>query len=189
MEQIVAVESTTSPNGRLQESSPHAYDLICVGFGINSLALAAAIKENNSSSNVLFLEQRSDFSTEDILRSSTKHMQTSFMYDLATLRSPTSEFTYLNYLQIHGHFDKFLEVSDEGSSAPLRSDFYDYLHWAAKKCADSVEYGQQVVEVSPISAHRWAVASRDTTSGQINVLAARKVVYGNGKKAKVAQNT
>ncbi|EPE30658.1 FAD/NAD(P)-binding protein [Glarea lozoyensis ATCC 20868] len=187
MEHTSMVDAAASPISRLQEPSSQPYDLICVGFGINSLALAAAIQENHSSSNVLFLEQKYEFSAKDVMNSSSKHMETSFMHDLATMRNPTSDFTYLNYLQTHGNFDKFLELSDEGSPAPLRSDFCEYLSWAAGRCDDTVEFGQQVVEVSPISSNRWAVASRDTKSGQIRVLAAKKVVFGDGKKARIAQ--
>jgi L-ornithine N5-oxygenase len=187
MEQLAVVNETAPPTAKLRESSSHSYDLICIGFGINSLALAAAIKENKSSSNVLFLEQKSQFTTNDISGSSSKHMRTSFMHDLATLRDPTSEFTYLNYLQAHGHFDKFLKLSDEGPPTPLRSEFCEYLSWAAGKCHDNVEFGQQVVEVSPISSSRWAVASRNVKSGETHVLAAKRVVYGNGKKARIAE--
>ena len=187
MEQTAVVDRTTSPRARLQEPSSHPYDLICVGLGISSLALAAAIKENNSSSNVLFLEQNIQFSIEELSNSPSKYMETSFMYDLATLRNPTSEFTYLSYLQSQGDFDKFLEISDEGIQTPLRSDFCEYLSWAARKCEDKVEYGRQVVEVTPLSSSRWVVTSRDTRSGKVQILAAKKVVYGNGKQAKLAQ--
>jgi L-ornithine N5-oxygenase len=187
MEHTTIVDAATSLTSRVQEPSSQPYDLICVGFGINSLALAAAIQENQSSLNVLFLEQNCEFSAKDVMDSSSKHMVTSFMYDLATMRNPTSEFTYLNYLQTHGNFDKFLGFSDEESPAPLRSDFCEYLSWVAGRCDDNVEFRQQVVEVSPISSNRWAVASRDTTSGQVRVLAAKSVVYGNGKKARIAQ--
>jgi L-ornithine N5-oxygenase len=187
MEQISNVYETTPPIARLQEPSSHVYDLICVGFGINSLALVVAIQENNSSSNVLFLEQNSEFSTRHVSSSSSKYMHTSFMHDLATQRDPTSEFTYLNYLQIHGHFDKFLEISDDGSPKPLRSDFCEYLSWAAGKCDDNVVFGQEVIEVSSFSSNREAVVSRDMKTGQMHVLTAKKVIYGNEKKAKVAE--
>jgi L-ornithine N5-oxygenase len=189
MEHISAVHETTPRIPNLQGPSTQILNLICVGFGISGVALAAAIQENNSSSNVLFLEQDLQFSTNDVSNSSSEHMQTSFMQDLATQRDPTSEYTYLNYLQTHGHFDKFLEISDDGSPKPLRSDFCEYLSWAAGKCDDKVLFGQQVVEVSPISSNRWAVASRDMKSGQVHILVARKVVYGNGKTARIAETS
>ncbi|KAH6680997.1 L-lysine 6-monooxygenase (NADPH-requiring)-domain-containing protein [Halenospora varia] len=172
-----------SPDKRVQRPATVNYDLVCVGFGPEGLALAAAIKDNSSSSNVLFLEQNTSFSSG--FQNNTEIISTSFLHDLATLRDPTSQFTFLNYLQVHGKLENFLAHS-ETVAAP-GSDFHGYMEWAAQKCADCVKYGQEVSGVSQISGSRWSITSRDVKTGNVQTLVSRKVVFGSKDGLRIAQ--
>ncbi|CAG8952002.1 hypothetical protein HYFRA_00000738 [Hymenoscyphus fraxineus] len=187
MEQISSTPpAAPAPVKKFHSPSSQVLDLVCVGFGTNSLALATAIKDNNSSSNVLFLEQKPDFSAKS--DSSSRHMDVSFMHDLATLRDPTSEFTFLSYLQQQGRMNEFVEALSESSSGPLRGDFEEYLGWAAAKCSGLVAYGQQVISVESLSSSRWAVQAMCMETGETRVLIAKNVVFGNEEKARVAEH-
>lgn len=55
-------------------------------------------------------------------------MQISFLKDLATPRSPTSKFTFLNYLKEVGRLDHFINL---GTFLPRRREWEDYLAWCA----------------------------------------------------------
>ncbi|KAH8817445.1 L-lysine 6-monooxygenase (NADPH-requiring)-domain-containing protein [Xylogone sp. PMI_703] len=163
----------------LQPSVPHIYDLVTVGFGNKALALATAIKDHDTSNNVVFLEQNSSFEegshdNRDLDTESHDVMQNSFMHDLATLRNPTSQFTFLNYLQAQGRLEDFIELQSEqvreendGFLRPLKDEFYKYLSWAAGFFGDFVSYGEEVIQVSRISKYGpkslWRVVSKDET--------------------------
>ncbi|KAH8672881.1 L-lysine 6-monooxygenase (NADPH-requiring)-domain-containing protein [Tricladium varicosporioides] len=175
--------SFPSPKKRIQRPATVTYDLVCVGFGPEGLALAAAIKDNNPSSNVLFLDQNESFPSE--FKNDAEVISTSFLYDLATLRDPTSQFTFLNYLRIHGKLENFLAHS-ETVTAPS-SDFREYIEWAAQKCADCVKYAQEVSRVSQISKSRWSITCRDMKTGNMNIVGARKVVFGSKEGLKIAK--
>ncbi|CAG8975235.1 hypothetical protein HYALB_00011935 [Hymenoscyphus albidus] len=187
MEQISGTPQVApAPVKQFHSPSSQVLDLVCVGFGTNSLALATAVKDNNSSSNVLFLEQKPEFRANS--GSSSRHMDVSFMHDLATLRDPTSEFTFLSYLQQQGKMNEFVEALSESSSGPLRGDFEEYLGWAAAKCSDLVAYGQQVISVESLSSSRWAVQAMCMETGETRVLIAKNVVFGNDEHARVAEH-
>jgi L-ornithine N5-oxygenase len=57
-------------------------------------------------------------------------MQISCLKDLATLRNPTSPFTFLSYLHEHNRLVSFI---NRGSVIPTRREYADYLKWAANK--------------------------------------------------------
>lgn len=82
-----------------------------------------------------------------------------------------------------------MEASTEGLTGPLRSDFESYLGWAAVKCEDLVTYGQQVVGVESISSSRWAVQTMCAKTGEIQVLVAKNVVFGNEEQARIAEES
>ncbi len=74
-------------------------DLICVGFGPASLAIAVALHDALEAGSlaptpkVLFLEKQEHFAWHAGMLLPGAKMQISFMKDLATLRNPRSAFT------------------------------------------------------------------------------------------------
>lgn len=164
------------------------HDLLCVGFGPASLAIAVAlhdmIAENSSAvPKVRFLERQASFGWHaGMLLPGTK-MQISFIKDLATLRDPRSKYTFLNYLKQHGRLAQFANLD---TFLPFRVEFEDYLKWAARGFEDVVDYGREVVHVKPIkreNAERYdclEVVSRDIVTGNETRLIGRNVVIAVG---------
>ena len=88
-------------------SDDELHDLICVGFGPASLAIAVALYDALESKDpmlrshdpkVRFLERQEKFAWHAGMLLPRSKMQISFIKDLATLRNPRSRFTFLNYL-------------------------------------------------------------------------------------------
>jgi L-ornithine N5-oxygenase len=76
------------------------HPLIGIGFGPSNIALAIALKERESASGSLqpvFIEKQPRFAWHRDMLLEQAHMQVSFLKDLATLRNPTSRFTFINY--------------------------------------------------------------------------------------------
>ncbi|KAF3924684.1 hypothetical protein AA313_de0206040 [Arthrobotrys entomopaga] len=126
------------------------YDLICVGFGPASLAIAIAIQEilpETTRPKVLFLERQQQFVWHSGMLLPGSKMQISFMKDLATLRNPCSEFTFVNYLKVK---DRLLDFINLNTFLPLREEYNDYMQWCASKFNDVVSYGETVTLVEPV---------------------------------------
>ncbi|KAJ6262345.1 hypothetical protein Dda_3152 [Drechslerella dactyloides] len=132
-----------------QPSGDEVYDLICVGFGPASLAIAIAIYEMlpEARPKVLFLERQQQFVWHAGMLLPGSKMQISFIKDLATLRDPRSEFTFLNYLKENNRLLDFINL---GTFLPLREEYNDYMQWCASKFNDVVSYGETVTLVEPV---------------------------------------
>ena len=89
-------------------------------------------------------------------------MQISFLKDLATLRNPSSPFTFLSYLHEH---NRLLSFINRGSTIPTRREFADYLRWAAEKVKSlgiQVFYGEEVVSLeSPYGTSIQCTSQKD----------------------------
>ena len=127
-------------------------DLICVGFGPASLAIAIALQDACTSSlrskappKVLFLEKQPQFAWHAGMQIPGAKMQISFLKDLATPRDPRSQFTFLNYLHQKGRLNQFINL---GTFLPSRLEYEDYLRWCAGHFDDVVRYGQEVEGVN-----------------------------------------
>jgi len=172
-----------------QESPDELLDLICVGFGPASLAIAIAIHDAYRSTSlpllrVLFLEKQRQFAWHAGMQLPGAKMQISFLKDLATPRDPTSHFTFLNYLFKKGRLNHFINL---GTFLPTRAEYEDYLRW----CADyferqgSVAYGMEVDDVQIGSKDgcgkvtSFTVTSRDH-NGEALIRRARHVVIAIG---------
>ena len=109
-------------NGESQPSLLERYDddevhdLICVGFGPASLAIAVALHDaledgipnlRTVQPKVRFLERQQQFSWHAGMLLPGAKMQISFLKDLATLRNPRSQFTFLNYLYTNSRLVQF----------------------------------------------------------------------------------
>ena len=168
----------------------HTYDVVGVGFGPSNLALAIAIAEHNQQVcertgeppvSGLFLERQQRFGWHRGMLIDDATMQVSFLKDLVTMRNPTSEFSFLSYLH---SADRLVDFINQKSLFPLRVEFHDYLEWAAAQVADVVRYGQDVVEVRPVTdggdtVREFEVVARNADGGLTRVRA-RNLVLGVG---------
>jgi L-ornithine N5-oxygenase len=203
---LAAIPSASSVNGhkpkKHNEHSPYLkptdvddeHDIICVGFGPASLAVAAAIHDalaagrklraDGNPPKMLFLEKQATFAWHAGMLLQGAKMQISFVKDLATLRDPRSEFTFLNYLHRQGRLVDFTNLS---TFLPARSEYEDYLRWAASFFDDVVQYNNEVVAVTPDAAVKsgssvksFKVQARNVQSGQTQTFRGRHVVIATG---------
>ncbi|MFD6891987.1 lysine N(6)-hydroxylase/L-ornithine N(5)-oxygenase family protein [Streptomyces sp. NPDC059957] len=137
----------------LPGDAPLIHDLIGIGFGPSNVAMAIALSEHNvrvgrqEAVTAHFFEQQPQFGWHRGMLIDDATMQVSFMKDLVTLRNPTSEYSFLCYLQEKG---RLIDFVNHKNLFPLRVEFHDYLEWAAAKVDDMVSYGHQVVSVEPV---------------------------------------
>jgi L-ornithine N5-oxygenase len=95
----------------------------------------------------VFLERQFSFGWHRGMLLEDATMQVSFLKDLATLRNPTSPFSFLSYLHSRGRLIDFI---NHKTLFPLRVEFHDYLEWAAAQVDELVRYGHEVVDVRPV---------------------------------------
>lgn len=197
------------PNGQHSEGDPllkttpqdELHDLLCVGFGPASLAIAISLHDAldptlnhfvshpNWQPKVCFLERQNQFAWHSGMLVPGSKMQISFMKDLATMRDPRSSFTFLNYLHQKGRLIHFTNL---GTFLPARLEFEDYMRWCATKFSNLVAYGEEAIEVIPSQADlngsavdSFTVRSRNVQTGFITSRRARKVVIAIGGVAKM----
>jgi L-ornithine N5-oxygenase len=167
------------------------YDVVGVGFGPSNLALAIAISEHNSRSDgpattAVFLERQAGFGWHRGMLLEDATMQVSFLKDLVTLRDPTSQFSFLCYLQSKGRLIDFI---NHKNLFPLRVEFHDYLEWAAAQVDDLVHCGHEVTEVSPV-VRDGVIEFFDVTARTAHgpsVYRARNLVVATGLKPHVPE--
>lgn len=132
-----------------------ALDVLGVGFGPANMALAIAVREANEAREeplrVAFYDAAPSTRWHPGLLFEDASMQVAFAKDLATLRNPRSEFTFVQFLAERGRLVDFV---NRGSMTPLRVEFVEYLRWAADKLADDVTYAARVEAVTPVIADR-----------------------------------
>ncbi|KAF4634117.1 hypothetical protein G7Y89_g3993 [Cudoniella acicularis] len=170
-------------------SSPDTiFDLLCVGFGPASLAIAIALHDTypslSSPPNVLFLEKQPQFAWHAGMQLPGAKMQISFLKDLATPRDPRSHFTFLNYLFQKGRLNNFINL---GTFLPSRLEYEDYLRWCAShfEREGKVAYGMEVQNVrvnerdSEGKVTSWAVTALAPT-GELVTRFTRHVVVAVG---------
>lgn len=167
-----------------------AHDLVGIGFGPSNIALAIALEEKRQGAHrvdAMFIERQPDFAWHKDMLLGRAHMQISFLKDLATLRNPTSRFTFVNYLHENDRLQDFINLK---TFFPPRHEFSDYLRWAAAQFDDRCAYGEEVFEVLP-EAHggevtRLRVRSRDTT-GRVRERLARNLIVSLGGTARIPE--
>jgi L-ornithine N5-oxygenase len=192
-----------SPLSRLGNTPrEEVHDLICVGFGPASLAIAIALHDaidtssgllgdtshKGRSPKVCFLERQARFVWHAGMLVPGSKMQISFIKDLATVRDPRSEFTFLNYL--HNH-DRLVQFANLGTFLPTRLEFADYMEWCANSFDNVVSYGQEVEAIVPDNTdHKvetFIVRSRNIKTGETTSRKARHVVVAVGGKPKIPE--
>ncbi|WP_368862444.1 SidA/IucD/PvdA family monooxygenase [Frankia sp. Mgl5] len=157
---------------------PDVVDIVGIGFGSANLSLAIAIEERNSARppadrvTIRFVEVQPRFGWHDGMLLSGATMQISFLKDLATMRSPTSSYSFLNYLHERGRLSDFINLK---SFFPTRLEFRNYLAWAAARVDVPVSYGARAARVDHDGA-----AFTVTVSGGREEVRARVVVVATG---------
>ncbi|TYB64882.1 lysine N(6)-hydroxylase/L-ornithine N(5)-oxygenase family protein [Nonomuraea sp. PA05] len=137
----------------MSSAEQHVHDLVGIGFGPSNLALAIALRERQTRTgdllDAVFLEKQPAFGWHRGMLLEGTTMQVSFLKDLVTMRNPTSEFSFLCYLQDKGRLPDFI---NHKTMFPSRVEFHDYLEWAAARFAEQVEYASEVVAVTPVES-------------------------------------
>ena len=176
--------SLTDPNFCGESSAnPNVYDLICIGFGPASLAIAVALHDFHTDARVIFLERQTHFAWHAGMLLPSAKMQISFLKDLATFRDPRSHFTFLNYLKVKGRLEAFTNL---GTFLPLREEFNDYLTWAADHFKNIVRYGTEVQDVKAVSQGSvktmdgWTVQCRNVSDNEPISFISKKIVIAVG---------
>ncbi|MDP3282446.1 MAG: SidA/IucD/PvdA family monooxygenase, partial [Nitrosomonas sp.] len=125
------------------------YDLIGIGFGPSNIALAIALeekKQNGYPVESFYIEKQPSFAWHANMMLDNVHMQVSFLKDLATMRNPSSRYTFINYLHEKNRLQDFINLK---TFFPSRHEFNDYLAWAAAHFDHCCTYGEEVIEVLP----------------------------------------
>jgi len=181
-------DATVTKSPFVRPSEPDSvYDLVCIGFGPASLAIAIALHDEMEAGRlttppkVLFLEKQTQFAWHAGMLLPGAKMQISFIKDLASLRNPRSNFTFLNYLHKN---DRLVEFTNLDTFLPARVEYEDYLRWCARHFDDVVQYQNEVESVSPVNEDgplkTFTVRSRDTQSGQTTSYQTRNVILALG---------
>ena len=95
------------------------------------------------------------------------------MKDLATLRNPSSPYTFLSYLHSE---NRLLSFINRGGTIPTRKEYSDYLAWAARKVQDNgikVAFGHEITDLEEGPDDTIVVRYRSLRTGEEKVIHAR----------------
>jgi len=124
-------------------------ELLAVGAGPSSLALAVALEElaPDLAQNSLLIERADEVVWQQGLLLPWATSQISFLKDLVTLRNPRSPFSFVNFLHSVGRLDDFINL---GNLWPYRSEISEYLAWVANSLGRvRVELGRESESLEP----------------------------------------
>jgi len=163
------------------------FDVVGIGFGPANIALAALLDDEGHFPNSVFLD-RSDnpIWQEEMLFENALDIHSNIQNiphrDLATLRSPRSKYTFMNYLHATG---KLLSHLNMDLMMPMRPDFAGYIGWVSSQLKDRLMTGQQVEKITMLDdlhnhVYRIDVAEKDPVF-------ARHVVVGTGREAYIPE--
>ncbi|MEO8153337.1 MAG: SidA/IucD/PvdA family monooxygenase [Rhizobacter sp.] len=166
-------------------------DLLLIGAGPSNIALSVAIEELGGatgaagSAKVVMLEAGDRIAWHPGMMFAQAQSQVSFLKDLATLRDPTSPFTFLNFLHKTGRLEDFVNLQ---TFFPYRREISAYLRWCVEQLQTvEVRYASAVSAIRPSvdeqgRVQRWSVTCRNGRE-----YAARRIVYGAGRQANVPE--
>ncbi len=127
------------------------YDFVGVGFGPSNIALAVAAREMAPELSGFFLERADEVRWHPGILFDGSRMQVSFLKDLATLRNPSSRYSFLHYARARGRLERFANLRE---FHPGRLEYQDYLRWAASHFEDRTRFGVEVVAARPATSRR-----------------------------------
>jgi L-ornithine N5-oxygenase len=183
-------------------SEDELHDLICVGFGPASLAIGVALHDaldgtdpslvdipglQSRPPKVAFLEKQPQFAWHAGMLLPGAKMQITFMKDMATMRNPRSEFTFINYLHLK---NRLVEFANLNTFLPARIEYEDYMKWCASWFEEVVSYSQEVIKVMPEKSSNgeittFTVVSRNTKTGRIESRRTKHVVIAAGGRPNI----
>ncbi|CAN7771726.1 SidA/IucD/PvdA family monooxygenase [Rhizobium leguminosarum] len=154
-----------------------SYDVLGIGFGPSNLALAIAAEEANVEFDLGFLEGAVEPSWQAGMLLPGSDIQNNPLRDLVTPRNPRSRYTFTNYLKEAG---RLLEYLNLGLVFPLRSEYADYIRWAAEHFNSEVSYGTVVHSITWDSKNsNWLVYTNRGMS------CAKVIVLGTGRSRNI----
>ncbi|MFW1080069.1 hypothetical protein CGG83_05095 [Vibrio parahaemolyticus] len=133
-------------------------DFLGAGFGPANLSVAVSLQtlpdsDPRKNLDIQFIEKKAQFSWHKNMLFDNAKMQVSFLKDLATLQDPKSPFTFINFLHEKGRLADYINL---GTFYPYRSEFNEYLTWAADQIED-VTYSQEIQNLEPIVSENGEV--------------------------------
>ncbi|CAD6891815.1 unnamed protein product [Tilletia laevis] len=160
------------------------YDLLGIGFGPANLALAIALVETADAVKQLprihFLERQPHFAWHPTLLLPGASLQVSPLKDLATMRDPTSSFSFINYLHKTNRLVSFINKENQ---VPSRREWSAYLAWAAQRMDEYASYDQEVISIEPVHPSTETESTvNDATFHSVRIL---KVTSRAGKTGEV----
>ncbi|KAF2712302.1 hypothetical protein K504DRAFT_201023 [Pleomassaria siparia CBS 279.74] len=179
------------------------HDLVCIGFGPASLAIGVALHDaldgtdpsldvpglQGRAPKVAFLEKQSQFHWHAGMLLPGAKMQITFMKDMATMRNPRSEFTFINYLF---QKNRLVEFTNLNTFLPQRVEYEDYMRWCASWFDEVVQYDQEVIKVVPEQGPSgsgeittFTVISRNNLTGRTESRRAKHVVVAAGGRPNI----
>lgn len=167
------------------------HDVIGVGFGPSNLALAIALEELATSSgkalDTLYIDKQQHYRWHGDTLASQSELQISFLKDLVSMRTPTSPYSFVNYLKAQNRLIDFINL---GTFYPCRMEFNDYLSWVAEHFTQQAVYGEEVLRIEPCvsagSVDHFRLVSRDP-KGKEHVRNTRSVVISTGGSPKIPE--
>lgn len=162
------------------------YDFIGIGFGPANLSVAVAMSEKemlDDNAKIMFVESKADFVWHGGMLIPEAEMQISFFKDLATLRNPTSPFTFINYLAENDRLESFANLKH---FFPRRVEYNDYLTWAAKKFDNYVKYSTKVTKIEPVliedsdTIEYLALHLQDVITKETEIIYAKNISLATG---------
>jgi L-ornithine N5-oxygenase len=193
-----ASKERTRNNGGSASEKGGPVDVVGIGFGPANLALALCLKEEPETLDgrrlqSVFLERKPRYEWHPDMMLEGAEIQVPFLKDLVTLRNPTSHYSFLNYLQLHGRLMDFVNLR---SWFPTRREFNHYYCWVASQLADRVRYDREVLQVLPVAGQKrfgadgadgregsvelLRVTARHKATGEIEEILARNLVVATG---------
>jgi len=157
------------------------FDVLGIGFGPANIAVAALLNETSHFKNHIFLEreQSPGWQSEMLFENALdihSNVQNVPHRDLATLRSPRSRFTFMNYLHENGLLMEHLNMD---LLMPMRPDYAAYIKWVSDELSDKVRSNVSVRSVDLVD-NKGTYVYRVETDNQ-GVYFARHLIIGTGR--------
>jgi lysine N6-hydroxylase len=127
----------------MEQQTNKIIDVAGVGIGPFNLSVAALL-EPLKQLDARFFERTTEFQWHPGLLFPEANIQVSFLKDLVTPASPTSYYSFLNFLFVTKRLYRFINAS---FSRVTRMEFNQYLRWVCT-LLPSLEFGRKVESVS-----------------------------------------